>query len=149
MHWYTQIEHWHWLVLTMLLFIIEVLFGSGIWLWFGVATGLTGVIVLFTALPWYQQGWLFAANLTICMLIWWFAVKSYPQHTDQPMLNRRGEQYIGRLVQLEEAIVHGRGKVKIGDTLWRVMGEDMPAGTTVIIYGVDGVLLQVKAAPRT
>ena len=59
--------------------------------------------------------------------------------TDQPLLNRRGAQLIGRIATLAEPIKDGRGRIRIGDTLWRVSGPDLPAGTRV----------RVKAATDT
>lgn len=64
--------------------------------------------------------------------------------TDQPDLNRRPDQLVGRSVVVEEAIVHGRGKVRVGDTLWLVQGPDAPAGAEMRVTAADGVLLRVE-----
>ncbi|CAK0753898.1 inner membrane protein [Azospirillaceae bacterium] len=64
--------------------------------------------------------------------------------SDRPTLNRRGQQYVGQLVILESAIVNGRGRAFVGDTLWTVEGSDRPVGQTVRVVGTDGVLLQVE-----
>ena len=37
-------------------------------------------------------------------------------NSDEPLLNRRGEQLIGQVVTLEEATVNGRGRARIGDS---------------------------------
>jgi len=66
--------------------------------------------------------------------------------TDQPDLNRRPDQLVGRVVAVEEAIAHGRGKVRIGDTLWIVEGSDMPAGTEVRVTATQGAILRVERA---
>ena len=66
--------------------------------------------------------------------------------TDQPDLNRRPDQLVGRVVAVEEAIAHGRGKVRIGDTLWIVEGSDMPAGTEVRVTATQGAMLRVERA---
>ncbi len=66
--------------------------------------------------------------------------------TDQPDLNRRPDQLVGRVVAVEEAIAHGRGKVRIGDTLWIVEGADMPAGTEVRVTATQGAILRVERA---
>jgi membrane protein implicated in regulation of membrane protease activity len=68
---------------------------------------------------------------------------------DEPgdaLLNRRGEQKIGQRYVLAEAIVHGRGKAKVGDGLWLVSGPDLPVGAMVEVVGVDGTTLVVKVA---
>jgi len=42
--------------------------------------------------------------------------------SDQPNLNRPAAQLVGRVVVVAEAIEGGRGKVRVGDTLWPVEG---------------------------
>jgi membrane protein implicated in regulation of membrane protease activity len=64
------------------------------------------------------------------------------------MLNRRGEQYVGRLFTLQEAVVNGVGKLQVDDTTWRISGVDLPAGRKVRVAGVDGTTLRVEAAPE-
>jgi membrane protein implicated in regulation of membrane protease activity len=68
------------------------------------------------------------------------------ERSDQPNLNRRAEQYIGRRFVLETAIVNGQGKARVGDSLWLAEGPDLPAGSPVEVVGVDGSTLKVKAA---
>ena len=64
--------------------------------------------------------------------------------TDQPDLNRRSVQLVGRVGVVEEAIAHGRGRVRIGDTLWLVEGPDAPAGAQVRVTAAEGAVLQVE-----
>ncbi len=71
----------------------------------------------------------------------------YPTETDQPALNRRGEQYVGRVITLDNAIVNRTGKVRLDDTSWKVEGDDLPAGARVKVVGVDGVVLRVEEVP--
>ena len=43
-------------------------------------------------------------------------------------------------------MVNGRGRVRLGDSVWTVSGaDDLPAGRTVEVTGVDGTVLQVRA----
>jgi inner membrane protein len=65
--------------------------------------------------------------------------------SDQPNLNRRINDYVGKSYVLDEAIINGRGRVKIDDTLWEVTGPDLPQGAWVTIVGVDG--LRLRAMP--
>jgi membrane protein implicated in regulation of membrane protease activity len=58
-------------------------------------------------------------------------------------LNRRAEAQIGRVVTLVEPIVDGRGKVRIGDTVWSASGPDLPAGSRVRVVAAHGALLEV------
>jgi membrane protein implicated in regulation of membrane protease activity len=73
-------------------------------------------------------------------------LKNNPPQTDEPTLNRRGEQYVGRVFTLEEAIVNGVGKIKVDDSIWKVMGEDMDDGGKVKVIGIDGTVFKVEAA---
>jgi membrane protein implicated in regulation of membrane protease activity len=74
----------------------------------------------------------------------WFRGRERP--SDQPMLNRRVAQLVGRVVPLERGIVNGRGRVQIADALWDVVGPELPAGAPVRIVGADGMTLRVEAA---
>ena len=65
--------------------------------------------------------------------------------SDNPALNRRTAALIGRVVDLREAIVDGRGRVQIADAFWDVEGPDLPAGTHVRVLAADGMVLKVAA----
>jgi membrane protein implicated in regulation of membrane protease activity len=65
--------------------------------------------------------------------------------SDQPALNRRTAQLVGRQVVLERGIVQGRGRVQIADAYWDVTGPDLATGTNVVITGAEGMTLQVRA----
>ena len=67
-----------------------------------------------------------------------------PATTDQPALNRRGEQYIGRSFTLEQDISNRIGVLRVDDSTWRISGDDLPAGTRVTVTGVNGTVLQVE-----
>jgi membrane protein implicated in regulation of membrane protease activity len=71
-------------------------------------------------------------------------VRSARHATDQPDLNRRPEQLVGRVLVVEEAIDSGRGKVRAGDTLWPVQGPDAPPGAEVRVTAAHGTVLQVE-----
>ena len=51
---------------------------------------------------------------------------------------------MGRQFALHDAIVGGRGKIRVGDSVWLVSGPDLPVGAQVRVIGQDGVLLLVK-----
>jgi membrane protein implicated in regulation of membrane protease activity len=61
-------------------------------------------------------------------------------------LNRRGNQYIGRIFSLSEPIINGVGKVTVDDSTWKVKGPDLPAGTHIKVLGVEGVVFEVESA---
>jgi len=51
-----------------------------------------------------------------------------------------------RVFTLDAPIVNGIGKLNIGDTTWKVVGEDLPAQARVRVTGVDGTVLTVEPA---
>ena len=65
--------------------------------------------------------------------------------SDSPDLNERSRQYLGRTFVIEQGIVDGRGKVRVGDTLWTAQGPDMPAGSTVKVIDTHDTVLIVEA----
>jgi membrane protein implicated in regulation of membrane protease activity len=64
--------------------------------------------------------------------------------TDQPLLNQRALQLVGRTATLEEAISNGHGRVRLGDTLWRVSGPDLPSGARVRVMSASNGELRVE-----
>lgn len=135
-----------WAALALVLFAAEALVPGAFMLWFGFAAAAMFLVVL--VVP--ELGWLWQAVVFVVLSL--ISVQLYRQYfrkrervSDQPLLNRRGEQLIGMVVPLEQAIVNGRGRVKIGDAFWTVEGTDMPLGTPVKIVSVQGMTL--KALP--
>lgn len=136
---------WHWLILGVLLIVLEIFAPGVVFLWVGVAAIITGGIAWTSpdmAVQW--QVIIFAALAVASVLTGRKWMKTHPVQTDHPMLNRRGEQYIGRHFTLSDAIDSGFGKIKVDDSIWKVSGEDMPAGTSVEVTGVDGTVLKVE-----
>lgn len=137
-------EFWHWFAFSAVLVIIEILAPSVLFLWLGIAASLTGFVLLLNPdLTWHMQWVLFAALSVFSVFGGRAYIRSRPIQTDLPMLNKRGEQYVGRSFTLTEPIVNGIGKLHVDDTSWKVEGDDMPAGTTVQVTGVHGVVLRV------
>ena len=145
MQWFTQLDYWHWLILAIVLMILEVFSPGAFLLWMGLAAGAVGLLLLLMPdISWQIQILLFAVlSVAIIVLIRAF-LQRRPIETDQPHLNRRGEQYIDRTFTLEEPIVNGEGKIRVDDTSWKINGEDCPTGTRIRVTGVQGVVLQVR-----
>ena len=74
-----------------------------------------------------------------------FANAQHVESTEKD-LNQRSAQYFGRVVVVEEAISGGRGRVRVGDTLWQASGADAPKGAQVRITGANGTVFVVEPA---
>jgi membrane protein implicated in regulation of membrane protease activity len=142
---FSELNYWHWLVLGVGLIILEVLSQTIFLLLIGISAVVVGLLVLILpSVPWELQVVLFAALSVASIGVWQHYLKKYPTESDQPQLNRRGEQYVGRVFTLDEPIVNGQGKIKVDDSTWKITGDDCSEGTKVQVTGVDGVVLEVK-----
>lgn len=142
-HLITQFGAWLWFALATLLFILETIVPGIHFLWFGVSAAVVGLIALLLPIAWQWQLIIFALTSIATLFMVRRSNRSSVASTDEPILNIRGAQYIGRNVIVEDAIVNGRGRVRVGDTIWSAEGEDAPAGASVEVTGVNGTVLVV------
>ena len=143
-----QVDYWHWLILAGILLLVEMLLPSFFFLWLAVAAAVTGLVLLAVPeLGWQYQLMVFSGLSVVSIALFRRYQRRNPAQTDQPALNRRGEQYIGRTFTLEQPVVNRNGSLRVDDSTWRINGDDMPAGTQVTVTGVDGVILQVVRTP--
>lgn len=134
---------WNWVILAVLLFILETIIPGVHFLWFGLAAVVIAGIAFGFDMSWQWQVVLFA----LVSMATVFLVRRYtaPQHepSDEPDLNVRSAQYVGRIVTVEDAIQGGRGRVRVGDTVWSAQGPDLPKGASVKVTGTNGTVLVV------
>ena len=138
-------DFWHWWIIAVLLVIIEILAPTFFALWMAIAAFLTGVaLFLMPEMQWEYQVFIFALLSVISIVVWRHYYIKNPIATDEPLLNRRGEQYIGRVITLKEPIIDGHGKVQVDDSTWKIEGKDCPTGTKIKVVSVNNVLFQVE-----
>jgi hypothetical protein len=138
---------WGWLVLGALLFALEVLVPGFYLAWFGVAGFCVGGLLFLVPLenPWPLAS--FCGFSLLSVLIGRALWGSHRQlRTDNPLLNQRGRQLIGQTLILADPIEGGRGRAKVGDTLWTVTGPNLPAGHLVRVKDAEGTILTVEDA---
>lgn len=144
-----DISYWHWLALGVLLMLVEILVPGVVFLWLGIAGVLTGLLLAAVPdLDWQVQLVVFAV-LSIASIFLGRRFVAFRQGpTDHPTLNRRGRSMVGTRARLRDATVSGRGRVRIGDTMWALRlaspEDDLPADTEVTVVEVDGVTLVVR-----
>ena len=135
-----------WAALAVVLFAAEALAPGAFMLWMGVAAAVVFLTVWAIGdVPVLVQVVLFVVLSFVSIQIYrtWFRKRARP--SDQPLLNRRAEQLVGRVVLLDQAIVNGNGRAKVDDAFWVVAGPDLPQGSTVRVVAVDGMTLKVQA----
>lgn len=136
-----------WLGLGLILMAAETIVPGAFLLWFGLAALLMGAIAwLLPDLHGVVQAVMFGVFAIAAVQVYrtWFRPRE--PAGDQPLLNRRSEQYVGRVFVLESAIENGFGRIRVGDAMWTVSGDPLPAGARVTVTGVDGMTLKVRAA---
>lgn len=137
--------YWYWWVLGFAFLILEMLTPGFFFMWLAVSGLITGIIAgLFPALSLNLQIFIFSILAISAVTAWRLYGKKFPVESDQPLLNKRGAQYIGRICLVTEAIVNGRGKIKVDDTLWKVQGEDCEVNSKVKVTGIHGTVLDVE-----
>jgi membrane protein implicated in regulation of membrane protease activity len=148
--WLSGINYWHWWVLGVVFVILEIFSPAAFFLWMGIAAGVVGLLLLaMPDLAWEWQILAFALLSVASIVLGRSYLKRHPIKTDQPTLNRRGEQYLGRVFTLDQPIVNGVGKIHVDDTSWKINGPECDAGVKVTVTGVDGVVLRVECSERS
>lgn len=137
---------WNWFIVAVVLLVMETIVPGVHLVWFGLAAIVVGFLALATGIAWQWQVIAFGIISVAAV----FVVRKYARPdaapSDLPDLNERSQQYVGRSVVVEQAIQNGRGKVRVGDTLWAVEGPDTPAGGRVTVTGARGPVLVVERA---
>lgn len=137
---------WNWLIFGVLLMALELL-APGIFLfWLGLAAFLVGMLSFIVVLSWQVQVLIFAVFAAAAVPIWRRVAQQKPGANPNPFLNRRSDALVGRVFTLDRRIVDGEGIVRVDDTVWRVSGPDVAAGTKVKIVKADGASLTVDVA---
>ena len=136
--------HWMWLIAAALLGIAELAVPGVFLIWLAAAAAITGFVTLLIGVPVAFQFALFA--LLAIAATWygrrWYA--AHPVESSDPLLNERVGRLIGERLIVVTAIEHGRGRVRVGDSVWSCRGPDCPAGTRVRVTGADGTCLVVE-----
>ena len=137
---------WNWLLLGLVLLGLEIVAPGVHFVWFGFSAIIVAGLVAATGISWGWQVLAFSAIAATLVMVMRGYASPLRTKSDLPELNSRGRQYIGRTAKVEEAVTGGRGRVRLGDTLWIATGPDIAAGTTVKVVGTDGTVLMVEPA---
>lgn len=142
-----ELGPWSWMAVGLVLLILEIVAPGVFLLWIGIAAVIVGLLSL--AL-WDSAFWVWQAQVVVflilslvCVLLGRRYMAGRADSSDQPLLNRRSAQMIGRTATLTEPIENGRGRVQLGDTMWRVSGPDLPVGARVRVVQVSETDLEL------
>ena len=136
--------HWVWLTAGILLGTLEMLVPGVYLIWLAAAAIVTGVLAYAfePSLP------LQVIEFVSLSLIFAFSarrlLKERPIESSDPLMNRRGARLVGQTALVVQAIEHGSGRVKLGDSEWIARGPSVAAGERVRISGSEGAILLVE-----
>lgn len=136
---------WSWVVAGLILLALELVVPGGVLVWLGGAALVTGVLALFVNIFWPLQFVIFGV-LALASIGLWLRFRGPGVASDRPFLNQRANRFIGHEAVLDEPIRDGIGRLALDDTVWRVQGPDLAAGSRVRVVAADGGLLKVEAA---
>ena len=147
---FAELGPWNWMILGAVLLSLEIVLPGVYLLWLGIAAFLTGTLSLQL---WESGFWVWQVQvlvfLALSILSALIGRRFFPntgtEDTDQPLLNQRDRQLVGRTATLAEPIAEGMGRIRLGDTLWRVTGPDLPTGTRVRVVASEDGYLKVEA----
>ncbi len=136
--------HWVWLTLGLVLAGLEMLLPGVYLIWLAVAAIITGVLTLVFDLSLPLQ----VVDFVFLSLIIAFSAKRFlrdrPIESADPLMNRRGARLVGETALVVQAIEHGSGRVKLGDSEWIARGPDLAVGERVRVSGSEGAVLLVE-----
>ena len=146
----TGLGLWVWWMLGLLLLAAELVAPGVFLIWIGMAALVIGLLSLIfwemVFWGWQVQLLLFAVLSVSFALAGRRFYSNRSEASDEPHLNRRGDSLVGRTATLHEPIAEGRGRIRLDDTWWTVMGPNLPSGTQVRVVASSGRDLTVEAA---
>jgi membrane protein implicated in regulation of membrane protease activity len=143
-----KIVFWYWWALAAVLLVFEMMLPGVVFMFLAVGAAAAGLLLLIVAdLSLEIQLVVFAVLAVASAIVLRPILRGLQKRSDDPNLNARGNSLIGKIVVLDQPILNGRGRVKMGDGSWTVTGPDMVAGAKVRVASVDGTELRVEPSP--
>jgi membrane protein implicated in regulation of membrane protease activity len=139
----TALGGWNWLIAGGVLLILELVAPGAFMLWLGLAAIVVGLLSLLINLSWQLECILFVLLAVAAFPLWRHFGRAAPQGREGAFLNRRSDALVGRVFTLEKPIIDGVGTVRIDDTIWRIKGADLPAGSKIKVVRAEGAMLAV------
>ena len=143
-----KILFWYWWALSAALLVCEMLLPGVVFLFIAVGAATAGLVLLVAPDASLEiQLAVFAVVSVVSAVGLRPYLKRLQGRTADATLNARGEALVGREFILDQPILAGRGRIKLGDGSWIVTGPDMVAGAKVRVAAVNGTELRVEPAP--
>ncbi len=137
---------WAWIVLAGLLALAEMHVPGSYLIWVALGAALTSLVHAVFGASLEGQLATFALASGLSCIVGYFVyrqVRQRQQRRESP-LNERDLAMLGARGFVCEALHNGRGKVRVGDSVWLAGGPDLADGTPVVVSAVHGTRLIVE-----
>jgi membrane protein implicated in regulation of membrane protease activity len=137
---------WAWMILAGALGLTEMFVPGAYLAWIALGAAVTGAADVAFGLSLEAQLAVFTAATALSCAAGFFVYRELHrrQRPEEP-LNERHRAMLGERGTVCEAFVNGRGKVRLGDSVWLAAGPDLDEGATVVVSGFHGTRLVVEA----
>lgn len=141
-----KVVFWYWWALAAVFLVCEMLLPGVVFLFLAIAAGVSGLLLLISADLSLEIQLVVFAIVAVASAI---GLRGYLRGLlpKGSVLNKRGEALVGQIFVLDQPILGGRGRIKLGDGSWSITGPDMVAGAKVRVAAVSGTELRVEPAP--
>ncbi|HEV8678616.1 MAG TPA: NfeD family protein [Stellaceae bacterium] len=142
---------WSWVVLAGVLGLAEMHVPGAYLMWIALGAALTGAADAALGLSLEGQLGIFVVASAASCIAGYFVYRELHRRQqgsispDDVPLNERSLAMVGARGTVCEAILNGRGKVRLGDGVWLATGPDLAEGTPVAVTAVHGTRLYVEA----
>lgn len=137
---------WGWVILAGILALAELHAPGSYLVWIALGAALTGAVdAAFGVSVEGQLGSFAVASALSCIVGYFVYRRLHRRGRGETPLNERSLAMVGARGTVCEAIVNGRGKVRVGDGVWLAGGPDLAEGTPVVVSAVHGTRLFVEA----
>ena len=142
------IPWWGWTILAAMLALAELHAPGSYLIWIALGAALTAVADAAWELSISAQVGVFTGATVLSCLGGYFVYRKAitDGHNDTSPLNQRNISMVGARGVVSEQFQNGRGKVRLGDSVWLAEGPDLAEGTPVIVSSVMGTRVFVEAA---
>ena len=137
---------WAWMILAGGLGLAEMFVPGAYLAWIALGAAVTGAADAAFGLSLEAQLAVFAAATALSCAAGYFVYRELArrQQRHEEPLNERHRTMLGERGTVCEAFVNGRGKVRLGDSVWLAAGPELGEGATVVVSGFRGTRLVVE-----
>ena len=141
-------SYWTWLILGLILAGLELIAPGIFIIWIAISAIFTGLLDFFFGFSW-QTAFVVFSILSVISVFTGRYIDNLKRKAGDP--SEGTERFIGQIFSLTESIQDGYGRIRIGDSSWRVKStETIVKGTQVRIIGLspDKTVLLVESSEK-